>query len=136
MNLNIVAVIVAGLASYFLGVLWYSPLLFGKMWVKLMQLDKKKSKNVRAKSIVMTIGVSLVSNLVTAYVMAMVMSFGNVVSVTTGVQIGFWLWLGFIAIVTLGGVLWEGKSLKLYILNNVYNLLSLILMGAILSTWK
>lgn len=45
---------------------------------------------------------------------------------------GFWNWLGFIAPVTLGVVLWEGKPWKLWVLHNAYYLLALLVMGVIL----
>ena len=50
--------------------------------------------------------------------------------------VGFWNWLGFVAPVTLGSVLWEGKSPKLWVLNNGYYLVSLIVMGVILALWQ
>lgn len=48
---------------------------------------------------------------------------------------GFWNWLGFVAPVTLGAVLWEGKHWKLWFLNNGYYLVTLLLMGAVLALW-
>lgn len=51
-------------------------------------------------------------------------------------MVGFWNWLGFVAPVTLGGVLWEGKPWKLWGLNNGYQLLSLLVMGVILALWR
>ena len=33
-QINYLAVGVAALATFFLGALWYSPLLFGKLWLK------------------------------------------------------------------------------------------------------
>ena len=45
------------------------------------------------------------------------------------------MWLGFIAPVTLGSVLWEMKSWKLWILNNAYYLVVLVVMGLIFTLW-
>jgi hypothetical protein len=53
-----------------------------------------------------------------------------------GLMCGFWNWLGFIAPVTLGTVLWEGKPWKLWALTNGYYLFSLLIMGVILAFWK
>jgi hypothetical protein len=33
-NINILSVLVAGVASWLIGALWYSPLLFSKRWQK------------------------------------------------------------------------------------------------------
>ena len=53
-----------------------------------------------------------------------------------GLQGGFWNWLGFVMPVTLGIVLWEGKSWKLFGINAGYYLVSLPIMGVILAMWS
>ena len=40
-DINYLAVLIAALASYVLGALWYSPVLFGKLWMKLSKIDPK-----------------------------------------------------------------------------------------------
>jgi hypothetical protein len=45
--------------------------------------------------------------------------------------VGFWTWLGFVAVSTIGTVTFERKPS----LNNGYTLLSLLMMGAILAVW-
>lgn len=50
-------------------------------------------------------------------------------------QAGFWAWLGFVATIMLGMTLWEGKPFRLYLLNAGYQLLNLLVMGAILAAW-
>jgi hypothetical protein len=103
MNINLWMVLVAAIASTVLGMLWYSPFLFGGLWLKLSGIKLKKVKKAKDPA---------------------------------GAAVGIWLWLGFMAVATLNQVLWEGKPLKLYILNNAYNLLSLMTMGAILAVWR
>ena len=55
-----------------------------------------------------------------------------VVNAAEGALLGIMVWLGFVATMTIGGVLWEGKPMKLYFLNNAYNIIQFALMGAIL----
>jgi hypothetical protein len=52
-----------------------------------------------------------------------------------GVQAGFWNWLGFVAPVTLGTVLWEGKPWKLWFINVGYYFVGLPVIGVLLSIW-
>jgi hypothetical protein len=59
----------------------------------------------------------------------------KVTGVSAGLMAGFWNWLGFIAPVTLGVVLWEGKSWKLWFLQGGHYLVSLLVMGVILALW-
>ena len=78
---------------------------------------------------------SLVMSFVLAHSLIFASSYTKTSGVSAGIMTGFWNWLGFIAPVSLGSVLWEGKSWKLYFLNNAYYLVSLIVMGVILSYW-
>ncbi len=81
-----------------------------------------------------------VGSLLMAFVLAHALIFASnylkIFDVSAGLTGAFWKWLGFIAPVTLGSVLWEGKSWKLWFLNNGYYLLSLIVMGVILAVWR
>ena len=136
MNINFLAVLVAALASYFLGILWYSPLLFGGLWLKLCAVDKKKLKKEKAKGTGRMYIISLLSNLVRSYVLAYVIVLAGITSLAAGLQLSFWLWLGFSATLTLGGVIWESRSIQLFILNNTYNLTALMIASSILISWK
>ena len=44
-----VAVIVVAIISFVIGMLWYSPLLFGKQWMKLSDIGDKKMKEMKKK---------------------------------------------------------------------------------------
>jgi hypothetical protein len=46
--------------------------------------------------------------------------------------VGFWVWLGFVAVILANGLLWEGKSLNLFLFNIAYQFLSIELMAAII----
>ena len=50
-----------------------------------------------------------------------------------GAAVGFFNRLGFVAVATLGSVTFEKRSLQLYLINNAYLLLALLLMGAVLA---
>jgi len=53
-----------------------------------------------------------------------------------GLMVGFFNWLGFIAPVTIGVVTYEKKPFALWVLNNGYWLISLLIMGIILAAWQ
>jgi len=52
-----------------------------------------------------------------------------------GAAVGFFNWLGFVAVATLGSVTFEKRPLQLYLINNGYLLLALLIMGAVLAVW-
>ena len=132
---NYLAVLVSAIASMLLGFLWYGPL-FGKTWMKLMKWDPKKMGSMKANSnMALSYGITFVGSLVMAYVLAHIVGYTQAKTLMDGVVAGFWTWLGFIATVSLGKVLWEGKSWNLYMLDNAYHLVNLVVMGIILTLW-
>ena len=133
-SVNYLAVLTATIVSFFLGFLWYGPL-FGKRWMKLMNFTEKNIKNMKLTPMkAMTLG--FVTTLITVYVLAMFLKIAQVETISSGLIIGFWIWLGFFATTSLGSFLWEGKSINLYLFNNAFNLINILIVSGILSVWK
>ena len=128
---NYLAILVAGIASMVLGFLWYGPL-FGKAWMQMMGFTMKDMKKKQKEGMTRTYLIAFVGTLVMAYVLSV---FVENMGIEGGLTTAFWLWLGFIATVSLGNVLWGGKPFKLWILNNAYNLVNLAVLVLILTTW-
>lgn len=138
-DINYLAVLVAAIMSMAIGSFWYSPKGFGKQWMALSGITPDKIEAAKAKGMQKTYAIAFVGSLVMSYVLAHALVFASaylqVSGMAAGLMAGFWNWLGFIAPVTLGSVLWEGKPWKLYVLNNAYYIVSLLVMGAILAVW-
>jgi len=132
--LNYVAIIVAAVASMAIGWLWYSPMLFGKQWVKMMGFKKADMRKMQKKAGQSFAG-GFVASAVMAYVLATFLSYLQATGVQAGATVGFWVWLGFIAPVMLGSVLWEGKPVKLYLLNASHWFVTTVVMAAIIAAW-
>jgi hypothetical protein len=139
-EINYLAVLVAGILATGLGALWYGPL-FGKQWIAMtgIQMPETITPEMK-KSMNKSYAITFIGALVMAYVLAFSLAMGNAALGTSGIAAGlqaaFWNWLGFVAPVMLGMVLWEGKPWKLYVLNVGYYLASLLLMGTILALWR
>jgi hypothetical protein len=129
---NWLAVIVAALANYVIGALWYG-VLFRKAWLRLSGVSEMK---VTALSVIL----ALVGALLTSWILGHAITFASAYLKTSGVgaglTTGFFNWLAFIAPVTIGVVTYEKKPFALWILNNAYWLISLLVMGIILSVWQ
>lgn len=134
-TINYLAVLVGAISNMIIGFLWYGPI-FGKMWMALMGFTEEKMKEAKAKGMGKSYALMLVGALVTAYVLAHFVAVWGADGVSGAFQLAFWAWLGFIAPVLLGAVLWEGKSWKLYVLNMGYYLVTLFVMAMILVMWK
>lgn len=134
-NTNYIAIIAAALASMAIGGVWYSPMLFGKQWIQLMGYGKKEEEKMKQDA-TKAYALSAISSIIIAYVMSLLIPLTNTQTVMDAVQLAFILWLGLIAAVTFQSVAFEGKSKDLFILNNAYNLISLIAIAVILTLWK
>src|SRR3990167_10098559 len=137
--INYWAVIASAILAMVLGFLWYGPI-FGKAWIKLMGFTTESMDDAKKKGMTKSYIIMIVTTLVMAFVFAHSLEFGIAYTNTTGVAAGltaaFWNWLGFIATVLTGKVLWEGKSWKLWFLDSGYYLVSLCLMGIVLAVWR
>lgn len=133
MDVNWVAIFVAAVINMIVGSLWYSPLMFLKPWMATLPKKSEEKKNVNMGKIY---GMMFVGALIMAYVMSMFVNVTNSTMVDTGVMLGFWIWLGFVAPVQLGGVLFEERPWKWFTITAGYYLVVLILIGVLLSIWR
>ncbi len=133
-DVNLIAVFAAAVVSMIVGFLWYSPLVFGKQWMKLMGLTDAKLEAAK-KGMSKMYALSFLAALVTGYILGMVVKMAYSTTVVGGMKVGFGVWLGFIAPVQMTEVLFGGKSWDLYYINTGYQLISVILMGAIMVMW-
>ncbi len=130
-HVNHLAVIIAAIASYALATLWYA-VIFGKTWQKLTGITGTKPAPLN-------IVLSLIGSFLMSFVLYHSIAFGNYYVGTTGINGGlmggFFSWLGFVAPVTLMTKLYERKPWGLWLLDNGFWLISLLVMGSILSVW-
>ena len=137
MTLNYIAILVVGIIAMILGVLWYSPLLFGKLWMEAMGMSEQSMKKAKKNSNmggIMT--AALLANFVYAWVLAYLVAALGAVDFAAGAMIGFWMWFGFIMTATLSPVLWENKKLSLYWIYGSYALTVALISGGILAIWR
>jgi hypothetical protein len=136
MNISIVAILVAVVANFILGFLWYAPL-FGKAWAKEMGYDtniKPPSGAIAKGMIFMVIG-----NFLLAYVFAHNIAAWTYVPGTEELSpfmkimnSAVFTWLGFYVPTDLSTVAWERKSWKLFWINTGYHFMMLLVASVIL----
>ncbi|OGE10802.1 hypothetical protein A3A60_02345 [Candidatus Curtissbacteria bacterium RIFCSPLOWO2_01_FULL_42_26] len=133
-SINFLAVIVSAVAYMVIGAVWYSPVVFGKMWIKFAGITQKDI-DIQKKTMPKIYGFAFVGALITSYILAIILKLVDATTLIGALQIGFLVWLGFMATTTLSTVLFEGKKQELYLLNNGYNLVALLTAAAILTVW-
>src|SRR6187399_2797097 len=114
LGINYVAVLVATVANFIVGFLWYTPL-FGKAWAKEIGMDPtgKPTSGQMARGLVM----GFIGNLFLAYVFAhnnaawtFVPGMKEMSAGPTIFMAAVFTWLGFYLPVDMNRVAWEGAS--------------------------
>jgi Protein of unknown function (DUF1761) len=137
-QINVVAIIIATMAHFVLGFVWYTPL-FGKLWAKEMgyntnKMEPKKGEMMKGMAFM------LIGNLLMAWVLAHNIAAWSFVPGMSSIPVfgnimmsAIFTWLGFFVSVNLGNTVWERKSWTLFFINSGYQLLSLILVSTIIT---
>ncbi len=137
-TINWLAILVSGVASMIVGFLWYSPILFGKPWMKLSGMNDKDFEKAK-QDMTKTYGISFVASLLMAFVLTHSIAQGGAFYKLSGPIVGFqgafWSWLGFVMRVQLTSWLYDKKPFQLFLINTGYQLASLLVMGLILVSW-
>ena len=131
-NINLLAVLIAAVINMVLGMLWYSPVLFGKTWLVAIGKTQEEIKQGSTGPLYM---VNTIASLVLAYVLAHFVDYTQAKTAAQGAQTGFWIWLGFVVTTVLPTYLYEMRPKKVYFIYITYQLLSFIIMGVVLAIW-
>jgi len=132
-SVNFVAILVAGLAYFFLGAVWYAKPLFGKAW---MQGIGKTEEQVKAAFSPLKLVWALFGSLLAAYGIARILSWMSSVSVATGIVVGLLTGICFaFAVMTINDVM-ESRPKMLTAINVIYHLAGFVVMGLILGAWR
>src|SRR5256886_10274571 len=70
-NVNILAVLVAALATFVLGAVWYSPVLFAKQWMQAHGYTPEQLEAMKRRGVARAYAVSALCYLVMAYALAL-----------------------------------------------------------------
>jgi hypothetical protein len=131
LSFNYLAILVAAVSSFLIGGLWYSPVLFGRVW---MRESGFTEKILRAKGRVGQImAASFALELVMAFNLAAFL--GSKATIAFGAFAGAAAGFGWVAMAFGVTYLFERKSLRIFFINAGYHGVALTVMGAILGAW-
>jgi Protein of unknown function (DUF1761) len=133
-HVNFLAVFVAALATFALGALWYSPVLFGGAWVRANGFTPEQLAAMRRRA-APAYSVSFACYLLMATVLSAFFSFTGASGPARGATLGAMIWLGFVLTVGLTGQMFANRAMKAFAIDAGYQLAYLALMGAILGAW-
>ena len=131
-SINYLAVLAAAVSTFVLGGLWYSPLMFGKAW---MRANSFTDAELQAFSKARMFGWSFFFALVMALNLAMFLA-GPTTNVTWGMAAGGLAGLGWVAMaIAIIGV-FENRSWTYILINGGYMTVAFVIMGAIIGAWR
>ena len=133
--INVWAVLAGTLALWGLGALWYSPLLFGKIWQKEVGF---KEEEVTKVNMLMVFGLSFLAMLFMVWALNFVINSHKPeeVSMLRGLHYGAFTGF-FFSMMTMGiNYLYQRRSLKLWLIDGFYMILGLGMAGMILGAWR
>jgi len=138
--INYLAVFVAAILIFVLGGLWYSPVLFAKRWIALQgRTEEQMRAEAAASNMPMMYLAAFICAFIQAWVMAMVVGHMSQVAemgIAHAAIFSALLWLGFAATTSYATALFSGKPRQLWLIDSTYNLVSFVLAGIILATWR
>lgn len=134
-HLNWWAVLVASVAYFMLGAIWYSKALFGSKWAQLIKLDlnnpdlKKGMGNMMAATFVLIFvvcfGLALLIHMI---------NFGD--NFLYGIKLGLLTGIAFATTAVSINYVYERKPSNLYLINGGYHVVGHVIAATILVLWR
>jgi hypothetical protein len=138
-GINYLAVVIAAIAGFGVGAVWYS-FLFQKPWMEAMgitaaAMQARASGAAPSTPLPLLLGGSLVGNLVMAFILSAVLHALGAASFGGGIGIAFLVWLGFV--ITVMGVnnAFGMRNPMLTVIDGGHWLVVLLVMGAIIGVF-
>ena len=133
-QINFLAVLVAAVAMFTIGGLWYG-LLFAKRWAEvhgytdeqLGAMAKKQGRNF---------AVFFVSDLVMGVILSLFIINLDLQNAVQGAGLGFLMWLGIAATIGACKNAASNKPLAAFLIDTSHELVALLVMGMILGVWR
>ncbi len=129
-GLNWLAILVATVAGFVIGGIWYGPL-FGNAWMSALG---KSPDDIQPSPKPFVI--SFVTALITAIVLAVLINALDISTLGGGVMIGLLIGVGFIATAMASDSAFCGWGVNLWLIQSGYRVLYSVVMGAILAVWR
>ncbi len=132
-GVNFLHVLVAALAYWALGSIWYSKILFSAKWVELANI------NINDPNATKGMGLMFSGSFVLMFIISLVIAIlANRMGVGTcmgGIKLGLIVGIGFSATSIGINYLYEKKPMVLFLINAGYQVLGSIIAGVIICCW-
>jgi len=124
--------IVASIAGFAVGGIWYSQAVFGKAWMKEMKINPNVLDKIDGKKMGISMTLGFLRTIILAFVLIFFVEITGFKTMQEVLKLSFFIWVGFIATIMLDSILWENKSRKLYFINVIQYFVMMMVMGAVI----
>ncbi len=133
-EINFLAVLVAAVASFLLGGVWYAAL-FGTQWAKAHRYTEEQAKEL-GKTPAKTFSIIFVTQLIVALGVAVFAANLGADTALKGVALGAALWVGVAGPINLMDNAAHNKPIAAFVIDGSHQLIYLALTGAIIGAWR
>ncbi|HEY6736408.1 MAG TPA: DUF1761 domain-containing protein [Candidatus Saccharimonadia bacterium] len=131
-SVNIWAVVLAMVGSMVVGSIWYAQGVFGRVWARLAKVDMTRNRGPIWQPLAVTAVVSTITAWVLASITMLAYQYFQATFLQDALMVGFWLWLGFTAARLVTHDVFEGRPVKLTLLNAAHELVTITVMAAVI----
>jgi hypothetical protein len=124
----LLAVVIAGIVAFAFSLIWYSPLLFGFVWVG-------TSGEAATAMPLWKFFVAPLREIISAYVLAVLISGMAITDRRRAVVLGVFLWFGYYVVQLAGAVIWDGMALSLGAVHAGDWLFKMVIMALVIVSW-
>jgi hypothetical protein len=132
-SVNFLAVLVGGIAYMILGALWYSPILFGKAW---MRGSGKTEEQVRAGFKYTSYLWAFVGSLLAAYGIARILVMFDASTLAQALKLAVVCGVCFVGAAFFVNDTFDRRPRGLTTINALYHLVGLIVIALIVGAWR
>jgi hypothetical protein len=132
-HINWLAVLVAAVAYFMLGALWYSKALFANSWIKAANINMS-DPNMR-KGIAQIMVTSFILMFIASVGLAVIISRVGASGWMTGLKVGLLASICFSATGISISYLYEKKPMTLHMINCLYHVVGCSIAGIIIAVW-
>lgn len=132
-QLNYLAILVSAILYLGIAALWYSPLVLGRTWMK---ENRFNDEELEKKGMLPALGYAFLAAVILSFGLALVIHMANIESWFGGALVGLFASLLISVPAALPVYVFEGRSIRLFIINEGMPVLAMVIMGAVTGGWK
>lgn len=127
-NESYLPIITAAIAGFIASFIWWGPI-FGTTWAKLAGMSEKDMKKAKGEGMAKPMIVAIIGNLLMACVLSILLTSTGAANIQEALTLAFLVWLGFVATIGIGAVIWEKKPMALFWINSIGWLITICVMA-------